>query len=62
MERCQAGHYCRTGSSEQARCPPLMACGEGTTTSDDNYAGVMLDACLFAVLGIVWKMSTAYNR
>jgi hypothetical protein len=45
-----------------AACPPLVACPEGTTTSDDNYAGVILDAGLLLLLGALWRVSTAYNR
>jgi hypothetical protein len=62
MARCEAGHYCKAGSDQMAACPPLVACPEGTTTSDDNYAGIILDAGLFLLLGALWRISTAYNR
>jgi hypothetical protein len=43
-------------------CPPLVRCPAGTTTSDDNYAGVILDAGLFLLLGVLWWAAAAYNR
>ncbi len=59
---CKEGYFCKQGSNSMTACPALAECPAGTETPSDNYAGIILDACLFAVLGILWHASSLYNR
>ncbi|KAK9815422.1 hypothetical protein WJX72_003407 [[Myrmecia] bisecta] len=59
---CPEGYYCKRGSSSMQRCPPLMKCGARAEIPDENYSGVIMDACLFLGLWLLWHLSRWYNR
>lgn len=50
-EECPAGYYCKPGSIEPARCPPLAACPAGSSQASLSWAGfIMLAATLVAIM------------
>lgn len=59
---CEEGHFCKQGSTEMTRCPPLVNCPRFTVSPEDSYAGITMDACLFAALAVLWHMTGLYNR
>jgi hypothetical protein len=61
MLDCQAGHFCKSGSSKMQECPPLLGCPPGTESPTDNKLGFALNACLFLLLAITWQATQLYS-
>eukprot|EP00879_Flechtneria_rotunda_P031195 GHRR01034055.1.p1 GENE.GHRR01034055.1~~GHRR01034055.1.p1 ORF type:complete len:597 (+),score=153.10 GHRR01034055.1:108-1898(+) len=59
---CKEGYYCKQGSSKMTACPPLVSCPTGTEAPTDNWLGLVLDGCMFLLLGLLWHISQVYNR
>jgi ABC-type multidrug transport system ATPase subunit len=48
---CPEGFYCRQGSQEPAKCPPLVSCPEGSSKASLSWAGFIL---LIGILVMLW--------
>ncbi|XP_042511538.1 ABC transporter G family member 28-like isoform X2 [Macadamia integrifolia] len=54
---CSSGHYCRMGSTSQARCFRLASCDPNTANQNIHAYGVMLFAALSTLLLIIYNCS-----
>lgn len=66
MQVCPRGHYCKKGSSQPRRCPPLVACPEGTEVPDRGFsqhvAAAVMVCALMACLVALWQGMAWHNR
>ncbi|GAQ89785.1 ABC transporter G family [Klebsormidium nitens] len=55
IRTCDAGRYCRKGSSASRRCSPFVTCDQGTGNQDLHFIGVAIIVILFLVLIVIYK-------